>query len=508
MRHAFRWFVLLWVFVLIVLKCHGQQVITATVAVTNAVGTTNGETLTINGTLRTFTNNVQNNVQILYSNTPVMAASNIYTAYIVNPQSKVITAWASGSTNVTFQCYPGSGLSGSISAGWGTITFVTNTLNAAIVVRIPANVEGGPMQTNIGSQLEQYLESSTNALPSTNTFASNYMSLTITQLVGGVKTFTNTASAWWGTITNSPAINGTVLTLTNGYWTNAILNNPTFTNGVNYSNAFSSPGSAGGAEQFGVGAVASGSFATAVGGGATASGNGSVSMGNSSSASAGQSSAVGNGANASKIGASAFGNNATASGTNSTALGVGSTTAGFTNSTAVGYFATVTAANQIMLGSAGVSSVVNNYLSVLGGATFAQGITNVFHNGTNYFPAGSDVSFGRFAISSLANGNNAGVIVGTNVFCDLSGPSGAFTINGINGSPNRDGKLIMLQNNTGFTLTLANDSGTDPVAGNRIYTGYNADTSYTNKPGVITLIYNANLSRWVIVASPRTSNFP
>ena len=157
-----------------------------------------------------------------------------------------------------------------------------------------------------------------------------------------------------------------------------------------------------------------------------------------------------------------------------------------------------------MLGSAGVSAVVNNYLSVLGGLTVANGVTNLWHIGTNTWLSGADIAFTRYSLSTLANGNNAGVPVGTNVFVDLSGPSGAFTINGIAGGPNRSGKYLILENATGQTMTLANQSGTDPTPGNRILTGFSADHSYTNNPGMVTLIYNDNVSRWIVLSSNGT----
>lgn len=501
----------LWIiaFLLMCLGASAQQVITATLTVTNIYGTTNGEQITLNGTTWTITNNVQNNVQILYGTNTVLAASNIYTGFFLNPPSKVILAWPASTNIVTFQCYPGAGLTASINSSpsnWATLTFTTNTASSGtIVVRIPASVEGAPMQTNIGSQIEQYLEQSTNAYPQTNTFASNLVGLTNTQTITGAKTLTgvtilsNSGDIFYlGTISNALLISGNIYRVTNGYWTNAILDVPIFTNAINYGNALSSVGSGGGAEQFGVGATATASFATALGGGAAASGTSATALGNASVASAAQATAAGNGAQATKIGSSAFGLNATANGINSTALGVSSSAGGFTNSTAVGYLATATAANQIMLGSAGVSAVVNNYLNVLGGMTVGNGVTNLAHWGTNYFAAGSDVSFGRFPITTLANGNNAGVIVGTNVFCDVSGPSGAFTINGLTGSPNRDGKVVIIKNATGQTMTIANESGVDAVAGNRIKTGFSADQSYTNNPGMVTLIYDGSLSRWII----------
>lgn len=498
--------------VLICLKAHCQQVITGTLTVTNVAGTTNGETLTINGTLRTITNNVQNTVQILLGTNSTLAASNVFNAYAINPQSGMIVTWPNSTNIVTFQSYPGVLLSGSISTGWATLTFSTQSLTAATVVRVPPSVEGAAMQTNIGSGLALYLEQSTNALSDTNTFGSKYDSLAQTQMLSGLKRFTNVAGIWMGIVSNSPAIGGNVWGLTNGYYSNSIIDRAVLTNGINYGNAFSSPGTAGGAEQFGVGASAAGSFSTAVGDGASAPSNSASAFGNAATAGWVQSTAIGNGAKANGVAAVALGLSAIASANYSSALGTFANTANFSNSTAIGYIATNSANNQVMLGAGGIQVVVNSNLAVYaggatitgavsivsGGLTIASGTTNQWHNGTNTWLAGADIAFTRFPISSLANGNNAGVIVGTNVFCDVSGPSGAFTINGLNGSPNRDGKVVIIKNATGQTMTIANESGVDAVAGNRIKTGFSADQSYTNNPGMVTLIYDGSISRWII----------
>ena len=45
--------------------------------------------------------------------------------------------------------------------------------------------------------------------------------------------------------------------------------------------------------------------------------------------------------------------------------------------------------------------------------------------GTNAFLPGSDIAFSRYAVTSLANGNNAAVPTGTNVFVEISGNSAA-----------------------------------------------------------------------------------
>jgi len=122
--------------------------------------------------------------------------------------------------------------------------------------------------------------------------------------------------------------------------------------------------------------------------------------------------------------------------------------------------------------------------------------TNQNFNGTNNFPQGADVAFSRYPITSLATGNNAGVVVSTNVFIEVGGPSGAFTINGI--ANGRDGKLIYIINQTGQDMTIAHQSGTDPVAANRIITMTGADRATTGN-GAATLIYSGAASRWLLI---------
>lgn len=122
--------------------------------------------------------------------------------------------------------------------------------------------------------------------------------------------------------------------------------------------------------------------------------------------------------------------------------------------------------------------------------------TNLITSGTNSF---SDIAFRRYAITSLANGNNAGIVIGTNTFVEVSGPSAAFAINGMTGSPSRDGHLVVVVNQTGFDMTVAHQSGTDPTAANRIITMTGADRATTGN-GAATLIYSAAAARWLLVA--------
>jgi hypothetical protein len=125
--------------------------------------------------------------------------------------------------------------------------------------------------------------------------------------------------------------------------------------------------------------------------------------------------------------------------------------------------------------------------------------------GTNVFPSGADISFGRYALTTLANGNNAAIPVGTNVFVQVSGPSAAFSIAGIDGNPNRDGKLLFLVNQTGFPMTLLNQSGIDVTPANRIVS-LNGTDRPTIANGSATLIYSGSASRWILLGMENSAS--
>lgn len=222
------------------------------------------------------------------------------------------------------------------------------------------------------------------------------------------------------------------------------------TNGVNNGNAFSSPGSAGSSEQFGVGATATQGSATAIGPGAhangfssfaggqgaTTSGSGGVAIGPSANSSAssvviggfatgiGSDVAVGNSSTATgnlatTVGAgsqsisnstTAVGNSASAGGDFDTVVGAGAT-ATHTNSTVIGVNVSDTADNQFILGrpdqtviAPGKASIGTNiantiYYPTVGGAT-SWGAGTLYTNG----PQGSIF---RMDISSSSGGSGS-----------------------------------------------------------------------------------------------------
>lgn len=477
----------------------GGNIVTATVAVTNSVGTTNGQTLTVNGDTRTWVSTVTTpSSQILTNSSAQGSATNMFTAVADAPFSKFALSWA-GSTNISLQGAPGLAVTISLSAGWGSVSFTTNVLTAAEVVRVPYTVEPAAGQTNVASGVVAMVGSAqnTNIIPSSALAVSSLVGTDNAQTITGAKTFSganiySNASQVisGGTATNLAAISGNLAAVTNGVWRSGILVNPTSTNGVNYGNAFSSPGSGSFSEQFGATAQATALGSMAFGYGSLASSPADTALGELANATGGSSTAIGYASLASGPASVALGASTTATNQNSTAIGTGSRATN-QNSTAVGYQAKTTADNQVMLGGSGVDTYVQANLHVLGNAV-SLGLS-----GTNI--NSGDISYPRYALGSLANGNNAGVQVGTNVFVEVSGPTGAFTINGISGQPNRDGKFLMLLNRTGQNMTIANDSGVDPTAGNRIYCLTGADKSVTGNSAAL-LIYSGSVSRWIVLS--------
>lgn len=109
-----------------------------------------------------------------------------------------------------------------------------------------------------------------------------------------------------------------------------------------------------------------------------------------------------------------------------------------------------------------------------------------------------DHAYARVNHTTLANGNNAAVTFGEKVYAKIkAGPTAAFAICGL--ADGRDGRILIIQNATGQNMTIANDSGVDPTAANRIYTQTGSDVATTGN-GTATLIYDSEDSRWILVS--------
>jgi hypothetical protein len=97
-------------------------------------------------------------------------------------------------------------------------------------------------------------------------------------------------------------------------------------------------------------------------------------------------------------------------------------------------------------------------------------------------------------VSSLANGSNAAVpTTGYDWIKLTAGPTLPFTINGMAGGGYRN---LWVYNATGQDMTIANQSGTDPVATNRIVTMTGADVT-TTAAGAAFFKYDTTAQRWI-----------
>lgn len=432
---------------MILLSSSGRAatIITANVSITNtATGTTNGQTLTINASVRTFTNSVVTSAtQILTNSTAAGTATNIFNQVGLNPVSGIDRPVLASPTNVTMRSGPGFALTVTLSAGIGLVTYTTNATGTADVLRIPNTVESAASRTNLASGTAAWVNdpASTNTLSQVAPAMAEMMGKTNDQTITGRKTFT---APILDNATNTGFTQVAALTGDSISANRIVLGN------VGSGIYIESPGAfpSGYTNQM---ISFSGNYYY-YSGAMFASGAGTLKWGT-----------VLNGSLASTVGTLYFANGIPLADTNGAAF--------LTNS---GSFFTGTHAGSFT----GTQSAV-----VMGG--------------TNAFPAGSDISFGRYANTSLANGVNAAVLVGTNVFMEVSGPSAAFTINGIfAGGSTRDGKEILIYNGTGFDMTVANQSGGDPTAANRIITMTGADRTTTGN-GFVRLIYSAGASRWI-----------
>jgi len=433
-------------FLLLSLSVPAAEIVTATISITNTAGTTNGQAITVNGNVRTWTNSVYSPASMILTNeTSAGAATNLFNQVASFPYPG-LTLSRTTSTNVVLKSAPDFTLTVALSAGWGKVDYVTNNTTAATVVRVPPSVETNPVRTNVASGLALWLgdNSSTNPIPQSAPSFAQFLGTSNSQTIYGNKTIvgtllvSNRAGIFEIGVISATNFTGRAGNLTNGNWYTGAVTDAVYTNGAFY-----------GAQVFW----------------------GSVDIAGGGLSFAGY---------ASNIGADdeKFTIHAETSAYN---VYLGSM---------LGLIDGVTAHQGYFSNSLYAGSITTSNLTVAGPSTFSK---------TNNFPAGSDIAFGRYANTSLANGGNAAVLVGTNVFMEVSGPSAAFSIAGLNGAPNRDGKLVVIVNQTGFDMTIAHQSGTDPTAANRIITMTGADRTTTGNGSWIGM-YSSAASRWIEIA--------
>jgi hypothetical protein len=431
--------------------------VSAVVTITNAP-TTNGMTFVVNADTRTWLDSVTNAAtQILTNSTITGATTNLYNHLLSTPPAAV-TPYLTASNVVRLAARTGTPLTVSGAGVYFSVTYSTQTVSVAYDVSVPYTATPSALRPTVTAGLVDWLNQiSARAIYENSGAVSNLVGRTNSQTISGDKTFTGTilisnlAGIFSVGTISATNLNGIIGAISNGVWYAGVAVNPSFTNAQNFGNAFRSPGAGASSEQFGTSASATGDFSTAIGA------------------------------------------SATASATDAIALGKGATAA-FADSVAIGEGVNTSTDGQIKLGRS------IHWVDIPGNLWVRGFLTNITATGTNTFPAGADIAFGRYPVTSLANGNNAAVPVGTNVFVEVSGPSAAFTLNGLNAAGAiRDGKLLVILNQTGFDMTVAHQSGTDPTAANRIITMTGADRTTTGN-GSATLIYSVAASRWILIA--------
>ncbi len=459
-----------------------QERIRLTITVTNPPVTSN--TLTVNSSTRTWTNAISATTIATNLVSVNLAATNLFNQIAFAPYTGAILPRWLNTNQIELRGPIGGALAASSAGTWATLTLNTQAAAATFTALWPIeNMDGATNRTNQASAFVYGLSQfSTQAFATNSTAVSNLLhkGAGTKQVVLTETEFRTLLTAAFASLTNASFYNSTnrgyVVALTNGYWTNGVFDSPYLTN-------LFAPGS--GANSVDISGTASGASSTAVGYASIASGGAAVALGTLAEASSVDATALGTDATASGGGSLAIGAASGAAGSNSIAIGVSSAAAD-QNSVAIGGFAATTTTNQIILGSA-------DHAVTAPGRFTSSVFTNNTHRGTNVF--NGRVDFTSRANTSLANGNNAAVVLGTNVFLRLSGPSAAYVINGFAAEQDGSWHIIEADNPTS-SLTIAHQSGTDPTAANRIVTGTGADVVLTNNPAMFEAIYNASAARW------------
>jgi hypothetical protein len=482
--------------ILLIAAVGGATALPAAVNTYTLTGTNfavSGDSAKANGVTRIFTNATTATTILTNLGGAAHTITNVMSAYGGFPQATVgfSVNWLT-STQLTFI---GNNLTFNIAGNWGYVTTNSSPSTNLHALMLPHyNLQGSNAEierTNDGNHTAEYLRYvTTNALRETDVFGSNLVGRTRTEDVGN-KRLTNSVVDG-GRVTNVGGIHGTVFQLTHGRYVSPTNHTPVSFSGVNYSNAFSSPGQGTSSEQFGSGATATTNSATAVGRLATAQGIRSSAFGAAASAGADDTVALGSAANVDGLSPNgvAIGVNAEVSqATNGIAIGKDAFVL-HTDSVAIGATAQSTDTNQVSLGAATGTVLISGRLTISGSQS------NTTFTGTNQWKG--DIATPAYSVSTLAAGNNIAVDFGTNylVRLDAGSLTAAPTICGL--VDGRDGLEYLVFNNTGYAVTFAINT-VDPTPANRFAREGNANALVVNQ-GWALLKYEGSGSRYRIVA--------
>jgi hypothetical protein len=134
------------------------------------------------------------------------------------------------------------------------------------------------------------------------------------------------------------------------------------------------------------------------------------------------------------------------------------------------------------------------------GVLNAASQTNSTFKGTNQI--NGTWQWTQEALNTVAAGNNK-LTPGSTAYIHITGnPGASFTICSLtNWAP---GRQIRIENDTGFDMTIAHESGFDSYAVNRIVCSLARDAVVPGR-SIVTLIYNGTDSRWVLTSPSQPS---
>lgn len=488
-------------FLLSAITVQAASIVTAHVTV-NSAPLDNAKTITWSSITRTFTNDTASSpgTLILATNSTAYTATNLLLHAISFPANPFQTYTNGPGANVfNIVGKVGETLTVTIAGGWATVAYTTNSVEERFLVAVPYSFDNATNRARIASGLVETLNDNP-----TNTFITNAAALVHYVTKGTAQTVSNkvvfnsylsgvvvsnavlhatnsyisNSALIKPSITNALWFSGVMGYATNGYWTNGVAENLVVTN-------FSSPGSGMLSLKLGESTFAAGDYTVAIGYATSASGSGGTALGQQAGSEGSFSTALGWGTraywdDATAVGAGAWATNAATSvGSDSRAL--------FPFSSAFGFGARSTTNHQIRIGTSSNWVSIPSYIQ-------AASSTNNTWTGTNILAG--DFSAPAYSITTLGNGNNIAVDFGTNYYVRLNGTLSANSaICGIV-SEGRDGQQYLVENNTGFTVTLAANT-VDPTPANRIRNVSLMDLAIP-PGGWFRLVFDSAISRWKV----------
>lgn len=485
--------------------------INVTITPTNAP-TTNGQTLTIGGVTRTWTNNATGSpaTSILTNNSLGGIVTNLANAlWATRPYVGGLII--NRGTNVFLMQEPNKPLVVTAGGGWAHIVTATNPITNSHFVTVPPLSTDLSIRTNTHSglitQIDQY---ATNSFATNSKALENYASLGPQVQTLRNKVVTN-ATVQGGSVSNATLLNipsgnfgsvrATNLTAHAGSLTNPVLVNASGSLvGVYLTNAIAhtltvtnlnAPGAGLESQRIGANSTAASNYTTAVGYAANAGAENATALGANSIAAGEGSVAVGSGASTAFYGGTVVGSGSEANEYLASVFGPLAYSA-YSNSTAIGTGATTTTNNQVRLGTSSDTVSIPGILSVEGA------ITNATVKGTNY--VSGSLAATAHTYSSLVIGDNSNLELGTNLFVTLSGAAGAVTIHSF--GVKEPGRIVFVEVTGATSVTLPNNSGTESTdATRRITTGTGGSIVMTNDPA--TFILRRTSNRWQLWSHSR-----